>query len=506
MKTRSHYLPVSAVALAGLVLFLAWPTIALIGVSISQGEAPHGGFSFSARQLGLLWRSVWLSATAAGLCILYSLPVVYALGRLLAAPTAAGAVTTALLATSLLCPPMVYAFAWEQILPSTFSASSRCIGVWALWAWPIPAVLISSGWLRIGLSIHEAAMLDASLPPTFLRVVLPALKGYIGLSALILFVVFFGEYSVPHACGLLVYATELLGWSAVSGRTIDALWPAIPPVVIIMICLLCAFWVWRRCPSDDGLRVHKRLPAQGSMKLIFLAGICFAGSWLLPITVLTLKLASLTAMREAMVTYLRDMVWSVGVAALAGVVVVALGVAAVINLRLGRLAFVWAVAFGALPGALIGESLIAAYNHPIFYWLYDYWPIMTIAYVSRFAWVGMLIAAVITIRTGSDLVAQARTDGADETGIWRNIHIPLSGPTLLCAAAVVTALAVGDLATSSLVRVPDFNPIAHVIIEKFHRREDDMLVCLSLGLIALSLPPACLAAWIWNRSAPMRVA
>ena len=70
----------------------------------------------------------------------------------------------------------------------------------------------------------------------------------------------------------------------------------------------------------------------------------------------------------------------------------------------------------------------------------------------------------------------------------------------------MTALAVGDLATSSLVRVPDFNPIAHVIVEKFHRREDDMLVCLSLSLVAASLPGALLAAWASTRSVRTQVA
>ena len=75
-----------------------------------------------------------------------------------------------------------------------------------------------------------------------------------------------------------------------------------------------------------------------------------------------------------------------------------------------------------------------------------------------------------------DLVAQARADGATPFGIWRHVRIPQSLPALCCAVGVVTALSVADVATSSLVRVPHFNPIAHVIIEKFHRFEDGMLV------------------------------
>ena len=502
MRTRSPFLPVRAIAWIGVVFFLIWPTVALIGVCLFQGEAPDGGFSFSTRQLGLLWRSSWLSAGATALCILYSLPVVHALGRIAAAPTTCGAGIAALLAASLLCPPMVYAFGWEQVWPGALNPFLRCIVVWALWAWPIPALLIGFGWLRVGRSVSEAASLDASTSANFLYAVLPALRGYVGLSALILFVVFNGEYSVPHACGLMVYATELLGRAAGSSRTIDALWPAIPSVAVTLICLLFLFnkkGIGSRYSLSTGPLQSAKI--RWSIPLSF-----FAVSWLLPIAALVSKLTSVSAVGEAWMTYWRDMAWSLGVAALAGVLVVALGIATVVDPRLRRLAFVWAVVLGALPGALIGESMIAAYNHSAFRWLYDHWPIVTLAYVARFAWVGMLVAAVITVRSGGDLAAQARTDGADEVGILRFIYLPQAAPLLLCAMGVVTALAVGDLATSSLVRVPDFNPIAHVIVEKFHRREDDMLVCLSLFLVAASLPGALLAAWASTRSVRTHVA
>jgi hypothetical protein len=41
---------------------------------------------------------------------------------------------------------------------------------------------------------------------------------------------------------------------------------------------------------------------------------------------------------------------------------------------------------------------------------------------------------------------------------------------------------------SSPVRVPGFSPIAQVIIEKFHRFEDGMLISLSFWLVAAALP------------------
>ena len=67
----------------GAVVFLAaivWPTLALLSRCVWQAEPPQGGFDFSARQLGLLWRSVWLSLSATVLCLALAIPGTYVLG------------------------------------------------------------------------------------------------------------------------------------------------------------------------------------------------------------------------------------------------------------------------------------------------------------------------------------------------------------------------------------------------------------------------------------------
>ena len=75
---------------------------------------------------------------------------------------------------------------------------------------------------------------------------------------------------------------------------------------------------------------------------------------------------------------------------------------------------------------------------------------------------------------------------------------------MLSAAGVIAALAVAELPTTALTRVPSFAPIAHVIIEKFHRFEDGMLVSLSFCLVGFTLVVILLLAaclYRWNRSA-----
>jgi len=58
----------------------------------------------------------------------------------------------------------------------------------------------------------------------------------------------------------------------------------------------------------------------------------------------------------------------------------------------------------------------------------------------------------------------------------------------------VTTLGMTDVATASLVQVPSVRLISLIIIEKFHRFEDDMLISLSLWLVAAAVGSAVLVA------------
>jgi len=476
------------------VLAFVWPTIAPAMVSVTQGHSPDGGFTFSWRQWGLLWRSGSLSAFATIVCLILSLPGAYWIGQ--GRRTAQQPLVAASFLAVMLCPPMVFAFGWERLLPRDFDPNFRCVSVWALWAWPIPAWVIGAGWSRGGRAVFEAALLSTSHVRAFIHVALPSLIPHIALSALILFVVFFGDYGVPHACGLIVYTTELLGWATSSSRLIDVGWPAIPPTAVTLLVLIVVFRLWRRCAREEV--GDATLLDRPSWLLQLLVFAILVVSWLLPMGTLVVKLASTSVMVEALRTYGGDLTCSLGIAIVSGIVAVGMGVG-IAALRLPTVPVIWSVVFGALPGALIGESLVAAYNRPLFGWLYDHWTIITLGYVARFGWIGMAIGMLVIPGRKDDLSAQARTDGATEADLTAHLFIPMNWAILCGGVAVIAALSVADVATSSLVRVPSFNPIAHVLIEKFHRFEDGMLISLSLCLVSIAIPPALLLAWALRR-------
>lgn len=487
-----------AVAWLLFVCSIAWPAVALVARCISDDRPPEGGFAFSSRQLALLWRSVWLSGAGTLACVIVSLPGAWVLAssrRLAHHPFVRAALTVLLL-----CPPMVYAFGWERIVPVGLSGYVRCIGIWALWASPIPAVLLSAGWARTGRDAHEAALLVMSSTRAFFRIALPLLQPYVALSALIVFLLLFGDYQVPHACGLLVFSTELLGWARASNHAMDTLWPALPSLAVTSLALTAMLLTCRHCLRDDTSFDRPTNLDTPSRALASVALAWVSVGWLLPVGALAITLTSLSAMVEAFKIYGVDVAWSLAISALAGLAAVGMGWGVAATPRLRWLALAATLLFGALPGALIGESLVIAYNRDALWWVYDHWPIVAMSYLARFGWIGVVIALAAVRQAAPGVVAQARVDGAPWSAIARHVHWPSSWPTLVCGACVVAALSLADVATSAMVRVPSFAPIAHVLMEKFHRFELDMLVSLSLWLVVAALPGALLAGLVLRRT------
>ncbi len=495
---------ISAFVVLGLGVFglaIVWPTFALIGSALFADGPPTGGFTFGARLMGLLWRSTWLAGIATLACMLVALPGMIAVGR--AWRVASSPTLVAVLAASLLCPPMVYVFGWDRLLPVGVSPELRCLAVWTLWAWPIPALLIGGAWSRSSRWAHDAALLDAPIVRVIARIDLPALAGVITLSLAILFILFFADYGVPHACGLIVYATELLGWASSSARPIDTLWPAIPGLMVCVAGLLAVYAAWRRTvPEHEGANDPKTdtAGAQGSRPAYRLVWLVFVVTWCTPMAALAAKLESWQVIAVAARTYADSVAATLAIALAAAIVVVTLGCGVVMWRPLRRVATVWTVIFGLIPGALVGEALIAAYSHGPLSGLYYSWPILALGHVARFAWLGVLGAALIRHRTDRGLIDQAATDGATPDAILTGVLLPLQWPMLVAIGGLVAVLAFGELPTTSMLSVPGIGSIPLIIVEKFHRFEDGMLIALSLTTVAVACVGAGLLSIAFRRA------
>jgi ABC-type Fe3+ transport system permease subunit len=345
----------------------------------------------------------------------------------------------------------------------------------------------------MGAAPFEAACLETSRARALLHIGVRTMIGHLALSMLVVFLFFFQDYTVPHACWLQVFATELLGWASSSPRAIDTLWPGLLPIVVITPAIAFILATVRREWDAAGqAAVPARRPKRVRDSLPFV--IVFMISWVVPIAVLLVKLSSWTALRDAVRFYGSDMAMTLLVAFGTGLLVVVAGIG-VQTRRVSWVALTAALMMGLLPGALIGRAVIAGYNHAVAAPVFDNWPAVMLGHGARFGWIGLLAGVVLLWRMERELIDQARIDGAGSGDILWRLHLPLGAPVIMGTIAVVAALSAGEVAATTMLRVPSYSPVALVIIEKFHRFEDDMLISLSLMMVATSLVAALLAVW-----------
>jgi len=488
--------PVSAlVAIPGvglLILTIVIPGAALLVRSFQLGTTAGWTGLAEGRYWTLLGHTLLLAAGGAVLTLLMSLPGAYVVGRL--GRIGRQPVVGVLLLVPLLVPPMVYAFAWQKIAPRAFGGVTdvvRCLWVWACWCWPIPAALIGTDWARRGRRAFEAAVLEGSSRAAFVRVVFPLLtrNGVLGL--LIVFALLMGEYSVPHACGLVVAATSLLGWATESSRPADVLLPALPMVGAAAVTLLAVGRRLGRGDEDAETEVGGALSAAtGGRRAIVVASALVGGTVVLPVAALVVHLASWAVFVQTLRTHAGELVESLVLTLIAGMASVVMGLSLAAVGTGWKAALGGAVLFGVVPGALVGEAVLVAYQ-PVDI-VYDNWLLLVIGYVARFGWIGLLVAWLAGRSAGQDVVAQARTDGASETQVSLRVRYRANVVLLLAGAAVIAVLSLAEVAAASLLQVPAAQPISLILIEKFHRFEDGAVISLSLCLVGAAVPGALL--------------
>ncbi len=463
---------------------IAIPSVAIVVRSITAGQPPSGGWLLSTRQWTLLGSTAGMASISVFAATTLALPAAYVTADIRCTDRPW---IIAIMLMPLLLPPMVYAFGSQRLvnLPPTV----QCVWTWASWGWPIPAMIIGAGWSRFGRAAFEAALLSVSAGTAFVRVALPCLLRYAAVAGLILFILFMGEYSVPHACALNVYATDLLGIAESHGpAAIEVLWPSLPLAGVVGLAALLALALWHRSSASMEALPGMTTPPPASRRAVAVVIVLLGVTVIVPLVRLFWQREIVSWVTEAWRTYHLELLQSVGIAAVSGLVAVVMGAGLALWGAGRSIGLGWALVCGILPGAVIGQALIAAYlNVPV---VYNYWPIVVASYVARFGWVGMLVGSVAVANVWPELVDQARTDGADSFAVDTRVRLWPNLPVLAAGGLLVASMSLADVTAIALVRVPSIGTISLTLLEKMHRFEEGMLASLSFCLILAALPAA----------------
>jgi len=460
-----------------------WLVSALTGDGAALAQVLPSG-----RSLGLLWNSLTLATAVA----LLSTAIGTGLALWLSGEGRIQRLVGAIYLIPLLMPPYVHALEWmavagrRQFLDSLFSSlplpgsvSFSAYGFWpaalvlTLSLFPIVTLLVRRGLEAIQPELLEAGWLVDTSWRIGYRIVFPLVLPSVIAGAGLVFVLSFVEYGVPSLLQYNVYIMETQAPLRNSPlrpqpgpRTFPAVgqWPA-PARAFLVLCLS----VWTLAVA-------------------------------VPVIVLVARLGSVSVLARAVSTASDELVRTLVVAAVTGLVatMVAVPLASALMQRMTR---AWWLALAlplAIPAPLTGIALIHIWNRPILDWGYGTLLILVLAHLARFLPFAAF-AASSGVRNIDPLLLEAAA--LPDVGLRRRltgILLPMFAPTIITTWMVTFVLSLGELGASLLISPAGQATLPMMVYNLLHYGATDMVSALAL-LILLSAGVACVGVLLMHR-------
>lgn len=408
---------------------------------------------------------------------------------------------------------MVQACGWNT--PGAEHWQAGC--VLAMWLWPIPALILATSFSHVGARAYRLACLDASPVRAFCLGALPVMRAHLMAAAAVVFILAATESTVPPLMlASETWATEMVAAASLAGREARPVaylaWLSWPLLATVAAAALAALPGLRQMSqwADESATDEPTSTAASSGAVWWVACLVAGSITAFPIVVFSMEFGTGSPELTTAVATAYKVFRSAGLASL-----VVAGLAAAASLlpalaalnspdapRAARLAggvmVSAALIVAVLPPEIIGVSLVSVFSHPAISpperWnIYDDSPVVwAAAMVARFGFLPICVAWLINRRVPTDLVAQARSDGANRFQCLVHTCLALLWRPLLASGMMVGCLTLSESAASVLVRPPRFfaGSLAVQVDMQMHYGRQSETTVLSLMLMI----PAILAA------------
>lgn len=385
----------------------------------------------------------------------------------------------------------------------------------ALAAIPWVTLMVSAGLLFVEGELEESALLDTSPWGVMWHVTLPRSAGAVAVGGLWIIIVAAGEMTITDLFQIRTYAEEVYTELSL-GASVYELATYWLPGVAMVTCLaiagaaLCArITPAFRWPDWRG-RVLFPLGIW-RWPLAVLVALCLLVMMGVPLANLAYKAGVITVatsdglerswsiakclrvIATSPWNYSREFRWSLVIGGLSATIATAAGVLiAWAARRRGAVAIAVLLAMAALlalPGPLLGLSIIWLLNRPELPWLSDLYDYSILAPLLALTLRALPLTVLVlwhALRSvPEETLEAALLDGA---GWWQRllwIALPQRRLVLLAAWLVAFALSLGDLAASILVVPPGVMTLSIQVFTKLHYGQEDDVAGICLALVGL---------------------
>jgi iron(III) transport system permease protein len=482
-----------------LVLAVRW-LVAVLGVDgVAIADAIPSG-----RTLGLLWNSLAVAVVVAVLAT--------ALGTGLAVWLASRGRMRRLVGTlylvPLLIPPYIHALEWmavagrRQLLDRLFSvlpvptgATFSAYGFWpvvlvlSLALFPIVTLLVRRGLDAVQPELLEAGLLLDTSWHVFCRIVIPLLRPSVVAAAGLVFVLAMVEYGVPSLLQYNVFVMEMYAAFSQHFDPVRAFATVLPLVAAATAILMVSQSRLRSSPLSA--RPSPVLPADaGTWPIAARVALALCASvWVLavsvPVVVLLIRTGSPATLVRAASLASGELVRTLGVAAVTGLVAAAIAVPLGLAFLQRMTGFRWLVLTLplAIPAPLTAVALIYIWNRAVLDWGYGTLALLVLAHLARFLPFAAFAAFSGTRNVDPLLLeAAALPDVAARRRLTR-VVLPLLAPTILVTWLVTFVLSLGELGASLLLSPPGQATLSMVVYNLLHYGATEMVSALALILL-----------------------
>ena len=420
---------------------------------------------------------------------------------------------TVIFVIPLLIPPYILAVAWSGLLGGSLAhllfGLSGCVLVLFSIFLPIPMLLTMLFLRTINPRLEEAGLLITGWRDVLKGISLPLILPAVLLSALLVFLLAFGEFSVANYLRYDVFPVESFTLFSAFYNFEAATATAVPLVALTLVLLFAeALFLRERTYQPHPLSAAKRLPPVqlGRHRIGWFAGVLLAGLLLVLLPFTALVVQSSGAYAEALEKAGDSLVRSLLYAATGATLLSILGFFTGYLIQTKAFRFWAAVDFVtlflfALPSTVIGIGLISLWNTPWTNWVYGTPLIVLLGYLAKYTALTSRISVTQLAQISPAMEEAAQVAGAGWFRRMVCVVLPLARRGLLGGWMVGYIFSLRDTGITMLVYPAGHETLPVRIFTLMANGSAELIAALCIIMIAATLLPIGV---LWMISHPIK--
>jgi len=426
---------------------------------------------------------------------------------------------TMLFVVPLLVPPYVVAVCWSTLLGVHGEASSLLFGlpgtIFVLFSiyLPIPMLLTMLSLKTIDPQLEAAGRLVATPFGVLRGIVLPLLFPGILFSAVLVFLLTFGAFSVPSFLRYPVFSVESFQQFSAFYDFKAATAMAVPLALVAFLLLLAESLFFRKKgnplrPVAGNVSSPCRLDGKNG-GLLFLVSIFGFVVVLLPLLALVVQAGGGDAYAEAFRRAGDSLLRSLAYAACGATMLVFFGffigyLIQTKTFRFGSIVDFLTLFLFVLPGSVIGIGLIGLWNTPQTNWIYATPWIILFGYLAKYTALSCRITIVQLDRIPPSMEEAAQAAGAGWFRRMVLVVFPLVWRGLVASWLVGYVFALRDTDIAMLVYPPGHDTLPVRIFTLMANGSPSLIAALCVIMVAAALIPLGLAGLLLSKKKELK--